>query len=209
MKFLSLILLHVILYNIFDFDFISIVLLVILIISDYFTVIGLIKFFKNKKYTGLFKSKIRYLASVFYMLAFIIVSILLYEEYLSPECKEISTKFEQCKLYEEEFSYISRYNTIFPKSLKMSVLEISFINEDFEAFYEKYNSCSEEDKEILYAEMKQYGEDKTIIMEEMQNNIQNTIYTLYVYAASMLIYVILWNWHDLVYVFRRIKFLII
>jgi hypothetical protein len=91
----------------------------------------------------------------------------------------------------------------------MSVLEISCITEDFEEFYEKYNSCPEEDKEILYAEMKQYGEDKTIIMEEMQSSIQNTIYMLYVYAASMLIYIILWNWHDLVYMFRRIKVLII
>ena len=209
MKFLGLILSHIILYNIFELDFISITLLVILIISDYFTVIRLIKFFKNKKYIWLFKSKIRYLASIFYMLALIVVSLLLYEEYLSPECKEVSMKFEQCELYKEELSYISRFNTIFPKNFKISILEMSYINEEVGIFYERYNSCTEEDKEALYAEMKQYTEAKTITMEEMWNSTQNIIYMLYVYAVSMLIYIILWNWHDLAFVFRRIKFLII
>lgn len=209
MKFISLILSHIILYNIFEFDFMSIALLAILIVSDYFTVIGLVKFFKNKRYIGLFKSKIRYLALVFYIIALAIGSLLLYEEYLSPECKEVSTKFEQCKLYEEELSYIHRYNKIIPKSLKISILEISYITEEIETFYERYNSCPEENKEALHAEMEQYVENKTVLIEEMQKGTQNAIYMLYAYVISMLIYTILWKWDILVSLFIRIKSIII
>lgn len=209
MRILSLILSHIILFKIFQPNFFSVVLLIILLGGDYITIRSLIIYLKKRRYKELLVHKTKRFAIIFNLAAVAIACNLIYCEYLNPQNKIISEQFENCSLVKAEMQYMEPYFDIIPCSMKTPIIEMSNVTDLIRKYSEESKNCTEEEKVLLEKEMKDYAEEKQHIISDMQKNTENRIRLIYALLYCELIYITLWNWIDIAYIYNRIKTIIL
>lgn len=209
MKILSLILSHIMLFKIFQPNFFSIVLLIILLGGDYITIRSFMSYIKKKRYNELLIFRTKRFAIIFNLAAVAIACNLIYCEYLTPQNKIISGQFEECSLVKAEMEYMEPYFDIIPCSMKVPIIEISNVTDMIRKYSEENKNCTEEEKVLLEKELKDYAEEKQHIISDMQKNVESRMRLIYALLYCELIYITLWNWIDIVYIYNRIKTLIL
>lgn len=209
MKILSLILSHIMLFKIFQPNFFSVILLVILFAGDYITIRSFMSYIKKKRYNELLIFRTKRIAIIFNLIAVLIACNLIYCEYLTPQSKIISEQFEECSLVKAEMEYMEPYFDIIPCSMKVPIIEMSNVTDIIHEYSERSKNCTEEEKILLQQEMEDYVTTKRPVIEDMQRNTEERIKLIYIMLYSELIYLILYNWTDIVYIFSKIKSLIL
>lgn len=209
MKILSLILSHIMLFKIFQPNFFSVILLVILFAGDYITIRSFMSYIKKKRYNELLIFRTKRIAIIFNLIAVLIACNLIYCEYLTPQSKIISEQFEECSLVKAEMEYMEPYFDIIPCSMKVPIIEMSNVTDIIHEYSERSKNCTEEEKILLQQEMENYVTTKRPVIEDMQRNTEERIKLIYIMLYSELIYLILYNWTDIVYIFSKIKSLIL
>lgn len=209
MKILSLILSHIMLFKIFQPNFVSIILLIILLGSDYITIRSFMSYIKKKRYNELLIFRTKRIATIFNIIAVLVACNLIYCEYLTPQSKIISEQFEECSLVKAEMEYMEPYFDIIPCSMKVPIIEMSSVTDFIREYSERSKNCTEEEKILLQQEMEDYVTTKRPVIEDMQRNTEERMQLIYIMLYSELIYLILYNWTDIVYIFSKIKSLIL
>ena len=209
MKILSLILSHIMLFKIFQPNFFSIVLLIILLGGDYITIRSFMSYIKKKRYNELLIFRTKRFAIIFNLIAVLIACNLIYCEYLTPQNKIISEQFKECSLVKAEMEYMEPYFDIIPCSMKVPIIEMSNVTDMIREYSERSKNCTEEEKILLQQEMEDYVTTKRPVIEDMQRSTEERIQLIYIMLYSELIYLILYNWTDIVYTYNRIKTLIL
>lgn len=209
MRTLSLILSHIMLFKIFQPNFVSIILLIILLGGDYITIRSFMSYIKKKRYNELLIFRTKRFAIIFNLAAVAIACNLIYCEYLNPQNKIISEQFENCSLVKAEMQYMEPYFDIIPCSMKVPIIEMSNVTDFIREYSERSKNCTEEKKVLLEKEMKDYAEEKQHIISDMQQNVESRMRLIYALLYCELIYITLWNWIDIVYIYNRIKTLIL
>ena len=182
MKTLSLILSHVILFKIFQPNFFSIILLVILFAGDYIAFRSAIIYVKKRRYKELLVFKTKWFAIIFSLIAILVSCNLIYSEYLTPQAKAASDQFKECSMVKSEMQYMEPYFDIIPYSMKVPIIEMSSVTDIIREYSEKSKNCTEEEKVLLQEEMKNY------VSEDMQRNTEERIKLIYIILYSELIY---------------------
>lgn len=209
MKILSLILSHIMLFKIFQPNFFSVILLAILFTGDYITFRSIMSYIKKKRYNELLIFRTKRIAIIFNLIAVLIACNLIYCEYLTPQSKIISEQFEECSLVKAEMEYMEPYFDIIPCSMKAPIIEMSSVTDFIREYSERRKDCTEEEKILLQQEMENYVTEKQPMLETMQRNTEERMQLIYIMLYSELIYLILYNWTDIVYIYNRIKTIIL
>lgn len=209
MKILSLILSHIMLFKIFQPNFVSIILLIILLGGDYITIRSFMSYIKKKRYNELLIFRTKRIAIIFNLIAVLIACNLIYCEYLTPQSKIISEQFEECSLVKAEMEYMEPYFDIIPCSMKVPIVEMSSVTDFIREYSERSKDCTEEEKILLQQEMEDYVTTKRPVIEDMQRSTEERMQLIYIMLYSELIYLILYNWTDIVYTYNKLKAIVL
>jgi hypothetical protein len=193
------------LFKIFQPNFFSIILLIILLGGDYITIRSFMSYIKKKRYNELLIFRTKRFAIIFNLIAVSIACNLIYCEYLTPQSKIISEQFKECSLVKAEMEYMEPYFDIIPCSMKVPIIEMSSVTDFIREYSERSKNCTEEEKILLQKEMEDYVYTKRPIIEDMQRSTEERMQLIYIMLYSELIYLILYNWMDIVYIYNKLK----
>lgn len=204
MRYLILLLAHVVLYKIFRFDFLSIFLFIVLIVDDLFTIRQIYKYFANKKYKLYVEKKVKILALMLNIAAVCLSCNLIYVEYLSPASKEVSKQFNECSFYDKELKQYERFMDLVPSTVKYPVVIMSEITDIMRYYNEASENATEEEESALQAELQVKSESLRSEAEDIMKSVERRQYSQIIIVLLLLISTIVYAWEDIVDFIKRI-----
>lgn len=210
MRILGLLFGNWIVVNIFDGSFSSIMFCVLAGVADYIFIWYAIKYVKNKRYREIWSTKTKMISFSLNIVLTIFCSMILYDQYFSPECKVVTEKFDQCMLMRGEDFDMGKISVAISRNMKESMIQISdsvmwcitTVN-DMKELNE--SDISESVKLEKVTAMKADMEQKKEEMAVHQQELKHTEILIAVLLLLNLIRLILWNYVDLVTSFKRLR----
>lgn len=198
MGLLTLIVIHVMLFILFEVSLGCLLLTGILLAGDIFIIYLFIRKVKRRE-PFIPKSALKRVSLIVNCVAVCLSCSILHIQYLSPESREIHEQFVQCSLYKSEFHMPDRYSLVIPLNVKITLITMSETVDTTSFFIEKRNSCTtEEELESVAIEIKTAMEDLQSKFVGIQYDLEKQSYCLHALVICIVLYKLLWYWTDLV-----------
>lgn len=193
--------------NTFEGSFRSIMFCVLAGIADYIFMWWAIKYIKQKRYREIWSAKTKMISFALNIALTIFCSLLLYDQYFSPECQVVTEQFNQCMLMRGEDFDMGNMSVAISRNMKESLIQMSdslfWCIDTVTSFNDE--SLSDEEKLAKTAELKTTIEQKKEEMAVHQQELKRTEISIAALLFLNFIRLLLWGWTDLVVSFKRLR----
>lgn len=176
-------------------------------VADYVFMWWAIKYIKQKRYREIWSAKTKMISFSMNIALTIFCSLMLYDQYLSPECKVVTEQFNQCMLMHGDDFDMGNMSVAISRNMKESLIQMSdnlFWCIDMVTSLNG-EGMSDEEKIAKTAELKTAIEQKKAEMVVHQQELKRTEIFIASFLFLNFIRLLLWGWTDLVASFKRLR----
>lgn len=176
-------------------------------IADYVFMWWAVKYIKQKRYSEIWSAKTKMISFSLNIALTIFCSIMLYDQYLSPECKVVTEQFNQCMLMRGDDFDMGNMSVAISRNMKESLIQMSdslfwcidmvtSLNDD---------GMSDEEKIAKTAELKTTTEQEKEETAVHPQELKRTEISITELLLLNFIRLLLWGWTDLVISFKCLR----
>ena len=210
MRLLSILFANWIVLVTYDGSVSAVLLCVLIAIVDYVFIRSVGTYVKKKHYLEIISAKTKMVSFFLNIVLTIVCSLLLYNQYLSPACHEVTDKFEQSMIMKGFDTSPGRISVAIPRSTKETMIAMSSNMEWCLSTFTNIKDTSVDgvsDTEQMAMAKVVKAQIKTKKAELAKHQQNNRHYQLIIAAllAVNLIRLILWQWTDTVAFIKRVR----